>query len=268
MNQADGPVRDDVRRRAALADDPVDAGVGRSCWRHRPTELNSRIIASSAFLPFHGSDDGVRLEAVEDDVDVLRRERVALDVAAVARVVQQRGVEALEQAVVDHDLLAAAPLLGRRAEEHDLAGQLVGDRRQRDRRADPRRGHRVVAAAVAEPGQRVVLGEDPDPRAVARRVRRERRPRTAVARLPAGCSTAKPWRASASATQAAAWCSSKAGSGFGVDPVRQVEDLVAGGLDGRGERAPSSRRTARRAGGGQRARILPVGSGATARRQA
>ena len=40
------------------------------------------------------------------------------------------------------------------------------------------------------------------------------RPRTAVARLPAGCSTAYPWRATASATQAAARTSSKAGSGF------------------------------------------------------
>ena len=37
----------------------------------------------------------------------------ALDVVPVARVVQQRRVEAVEQAVVDHDLLAAAPLLGR-----------------------------------------------------------------------------------------------------------------------------------------------------------
>ena len=27
-----------------------------SCWRHRPTELNSRISASSAFRPIHGSD--------------------------------------------------------------------------------------------------------------------------------------------------------------------------------------------------------------------
>ena len=37
--------------------------------------------------------------------------------------------------------------------------------------------------------------------------------RTAVSRLPAGCSTTKPWRATASATQPAAWRSSKAGSG-------------------------------------------------------
>ena len=110
---------------------------------------------------------GMRLEARVDDVDVLRRERVALDVVAIARVVQQRGVEALEQAVVDHDLLAAPPFLGRRAQEDDLAGELIGERRQGDRRPDPRGGHRVVSAAVTEPGKRVVLGEDPDPRPIA-----------------------------------------------------------------------------------------------------
>ena len=71
--------------------------------------------------------------------------------------------------------LAAAPFLGRRAEEHDLAGELVGDRRQRDRRADARRGHRVVAAAVAESRQGVVLGEDPDPRAAPTASAAERR---------------------------------------------------------------------------------------------
>ena len=29
---------------------------GRSCWRHSPTELNSRTIASSALRPIHGSE--------------------------------------------------------------------------------------------------------------------------------------------------------------------------------------------------------------------
>ena len=118
----------------------------------------------------------VRLEAGEDDLDVLRRERVALDVAAVARVVQEGGVEAVEQPVIDHDLLAAPPLLGRRAEEDDLAGQLVGDRREGDGGADAGGGHRVVAAAVAQPGQGVVLGEDPDARPVAAPAAAPRRP--------------------------------------------------------------------------------------------
>ena len=142
----------------------------------------------------------------------------------------------VEQAVVDHDLLAAAPLLGRRAEEDDLAGQLVGDRGQGDRRADARGGHRVVAAAVAQTGQRVVLGEDPDPRAVARRARRagsaadrggeaagrmlDRRSRGARSDL------GDPGRGLVLLER---------GLRVGVDPVRQLEDLVAGGLDGRGE---------------------------------
>ena len=35
---------------------PWTRASGRSCCRHSPTELNSRIIASSALWPFHGSD--------------------------------------------------------------------------------------------------------------------------------------------------------------------------------------------------------------------
>ena len=36
---------------------PWTRAVGWSCWRHSPTEVNSRISASSAFLPRHGSDE-------------------------------------------------------------------------------------------------------------------------------------------------------------------------------------------------------------------
>ena len=39
-----------------------------------------------------------------------------------------RGVDPVEQAVVDHDLLAAPPFLRGCPEEHDLARQLLGDR--------------------------------------------------------------------------------------------------------------------------------------------
>src|SRR6185437_14966799 len=49
--------------------------------------------------------------------------------------------------------------------EDDLAGKLVGERRKRDRRPDAAGRHRVVPAAVTQSGERVVLREDPDPRA-------------------------------------------------------------------------------------------------------
>ena len=156
----------------------------------------------------------VGLQPAEDDVDVLRGERMALDVGAVARVVHERGVDAGEQAVLDHDRLAAAVLLGRRAEEHDLARELVGDGRQGDRRPDPGRRHRVVPAAVAKARQGVVLGEDPDPRSVRARARPPWSRGWPSPADPAGCSTANPWSRSASATQVAAWTSSNAGSGL------------------------------------------------------
>ena len=167
----------------------MDADVGRELLPPQPDraeQQDHRVEGVPAPPRIRGR---VGLQPVEHDLDVLRRERERADVAAVAGVEEQRRVDALEQAVLDHELLAAAPLLGRRAEEHDLARDLVGQRGQADRRADAARGHRVVAAAVAEPGQRVVLGEDA--RSAARRRRRPPRrvARIAVASGPAGCST-------------------------------------------------------------------------------
>ena len=143
---------------------PWTRASGRSCWRHSPTELNSRIERVERVATHPRLRGGVRLAAVERDVDVLAGEQLALDAGHVRRVEEERRVEPGEQAVADHDPLARATLLGRRAEEHDLAGQLGSQRGERDRGTDPRGGHRVVAAAVAEPGQRVVLRQDADPR--------------------------------------------------------------------------------------------------------
>ena len=215
---------------------PWTRAVGSSCWRHRPTDANSRIIASSAFLPFHGSDAACACSPVNDDLDVLRRERPAVDVVAVARVVQQGGVEALEQAVLDHDLLAAPPLLGRAC---------------RGRRSRPGSSSAMAARAIAaptpdaaivlwpqpwpRPGQRVVLGEDADPRAVAAAAAALTRPdgrREAAGRVLA---PSNPWRASDLGDPGRRLVLLEGRLRVGVDPVRQVEDLVAGRLDGRGE---------------------------------
>ena len=67
---------------------------------------------------------------------------------AVARMEEQRGVQALEQAVVDHDLLAAPTLLGGRAEEHDLTRKVIGNSRQGQSGAHAGGRHRVVATAM------------------------------------------------------------------------------------------------------------------------
>ena len=115
---------------------PWTRASGRSCWRHSPTELNSRIIASSAFRPSQGSEAAWAWQAVERDLDVLAGEQAAGHVGHVRGVEEERRVEAVEQAVVDHQLLARAALLGRRAEEDDLAGQL---RRRSPRGRSPHR---------------------------------------------------------------------------------------------------------------------------------
>ena len=209
---------------------PWTRALGLSCCRHRPTELNNSDhgVEGVPSLPRIGGRVG--LQPAEDHLDVFGRERVALDVVPVARVVQEGGIDAGEQAVVDHDLLAAPPFLGRRAEEHDLAREVLGDRGQGDRRTDTRRRHRVVAAAVAETRQGVVLGEDPDARAVAATTG-ERRPdrRRQAARRVLDLEPVFPQDLGDPGGRLVLLeCRLR----VGVDAVREVDDLVAGGLHG------------------------------------
>ena len=179
---------------------------------------------------------GVRLEAVEDDVDVLRRERLRLDVAAIARVEQQRGVDALRTGRPRSSTACRSPAPPPASRgTRSRPGSSSAIEASAIAAPDAGRGHRVVAAAVAEPGQRVVLGEDPDPRAPRRRARPRRVARIAVSSRPAGCSTSNPCARRISAIQPAAWRSSKAGSGLAWIRCDSVDDLVARGLDGGGE---------------------------------
>ena len=148
--------------------------------------------------------------------------------------VEERGIETVEQAVADHDPLAGAALLGRCPEEHDLAGQLVRDRGQGDRRADPGRGHRVVAAAMAETGQGVVLGEDADPRSLPAQPAGEDGP---DGRLEAagGVLDDEAVAGDRLGHPAGGLALLEGRLGIGVDPVGQLEDLGPVRLDGRGD---------------------------------
>ena len=156
----------------------------------------------------------MRLQAGVRHLRIDGREELQLDLRPVRGVDHHRGVDALEQAIVDHDLLAGEILLRGRAYEHDLAAPLIAGRGQGDRGADPGRGDQVVAAAVAQAAERVVFREDRDGRRVflSRLLSRESA-RIAVSRLPAGRSTAYPCRASVSATRADDSRSSNPGSG-------------------------------------------------------
>ena len=74
----------------------------------------------------------------------------------------------VERALARHQLLAAAALLGGRAEHAHAPGQPRAERREREPRADARGRDQVVAAGVADLGQRVVLGEHARRRARSR----------------------------------------------------------------------------------------------------
>ena len=73
-----------------------------------------------------------------------------------------RGVDIVEEAALDEADLAAAALLGRRAQQRQLEAQLIGQRRQRQRSTQAGGADDVVAAGMADAGQRVVLGADGD----------------------------------------------------------------------------------------------------------
>ena len=73
-----------------------------------------------------------------------------------------RHVDAVEGAPLEQQDLAAAALLGRGADDPHGHAEVVGHGGQGQARADGGRGDHVVAAGVADPGQRVVLGADGD----------------------------------------------------------------------------------------------------------
>jgi metal-dependent amidase/aminoacylase/carboxypeptidase family protein len=67
-----------------------------------------------------------------------------------------------DKAALEHQYLAAAAFFGGCAEDLDRDAELVGQRRERETRADRGRGDHVVTAGVADAGERVVLGADAD----------------------------------------------------------------------------------------------------------
>ena len=73
-----------------------------------------------------------------------------------------RQVEPVEDAVLQHDDLAASPLFGRGPQYPNGDPGLVGDTSQTDTGADAGGGDDVVPAGVADPRERIEFGTDPD----------------------------------------------------------------------------------------------------------
>ena len=212
MNRADGARRDDVGRRTAVRDDAVDPGPGAELLAPQPDGVNRPIIASRAFRPSHGS------EAAWDcrPVKVTSTSSLASRITRVC--VRSLGWNSnaasmpSKTPVLEHHLLARPELLRGRAQEHDPPPELRRDRGQRDGGADAAGRHEVVAAAMSQARQGVVLGEHTDGRPIRpqaagqRAAHRGRQAADApLHQVPVG--------AIASATSAAARCSSKAVSG-------------------------------------------------------
>ena len=210
---------------------PWTRAVGRSCWRQSPTELNSRIIASSALRPFHGSDEACACRpwnttSTSSDASGqlstwLRSQGWYISAAS-------------RPSISPSSIMICLPLPRSSAgvpRKTISPGSSSAIEASAIAAPDARGGHGVVAAAVPEPGQRVVLGEDPDPRAVA-----------AAPAAPDGADRGgqaagreldlEPVPGEDLRDRRGRVVLLERRLGVGVDPVRELEDLVAGGVDG------------------------------------
>ncbi len=166
---------DDVRRAATVGDDAVDADIRPQLLAQQPDgveHLDDGVERVDA-LVWRGSGVGRLAEELERQ-PVGDECRVERHVVLGAGVDHDRGVDIVEVALLDQrDLTAGvrhSRLLGRAAEDDDAAGKLVGQRAERDPSADRGSGDDVMSAAMANLGQRVVLGEDRHRRLVHRSI--------------------------------------------------------------------------------------------------
>ena len=184
-----------------------------SCWRQSPTETNRAIIASRALRPPTGSDAAWDCEPRERDV-------TSSDASgSISTWLRSHGWYS-----------SAASRPSNRPSRSMISLPLPRSSAGVPRNTtSPAQASRIAASAIAAPTPEaaIVLWPQPWPRPGSASYSARMpirgpsaprppvsRPRTAVARLPAGCSTAYPWPATPRRTQAAARTSSKAGSGL------------------------------------------------------
>ena len=171
----DGAGGHDVRLLPRLEEHAVDALVGQGVLpegrdvqvaEHRGVEGVATEVGEGGRvggLPRVGGDellDGDHLHAGE---------------VVAGRVDHQRGVDAVEGTLAGHQDLAAATLLGGRAEHHHSSTRLGCHRGRGQAGAETGGGDDVVPARVAEAGQGVVLEQHGDGGARLAGPRRERR---------------------------------------------------------------------------------------------
>ena len=155
---------DDIRRFPAIGDHAVDAGGAADVLPERVDGVvgdDHRFERIDAALRLRR---GVRLAPVVLDAQLGAGERPGDDAVARTGMRHDRGVEAVERALADHRNLAAVDLFGGRADDVHAALQIIDHGADAGARARRRRGDDVVAAAVADAGERIVLGKDGDRR--------------------------------------------------------------------------------------------------------
>src|SRR5262249_19133396 len=165
VEQRRGELRNDVGGGAAARDDAVDARLGTDLLpQHADVveRLNHRVERVDA-LPRVGRR--VRGLARELEAGAHDAEQILVHDPAIEAVDHHRGVHVLEDAAPDELDLAAAALLGGRADDLDATlRQPVPDGGERRARAGAGGGDDVVAARVTDAGQSVVLAENRDRR--------------------------------------------------------------------------------------------------------
>ena len=88
------------------------------------------VIASPALTPCHGAADAWAAPTGEGHVEVGDREAGGLEPLVGPRVDHHRRMDVVEDALLEHDHLAAAALFGRRAEHRHRDPELVGHLRR------------------------------------------------------------------------------------------------------------------------------------------
>ena len=152
----------DVRRVAAVRDDAVNL-VERAQMLAQQTDrdLGDRERVGRVHAQLR-SDRRVRLPARVLHADVRDRADARVEVFHRRRMHHQRRVHSVEGAAVEHQDLAAATFLGRRADHRQRDAELVGERREREPGSYRGGGDDVVSARVTDHRKRVVLGADRD----------------------------------------------------------------------------------------------------------
>ena len=211
--------RDDVRCLATGLDDAVHAvagGQGLAQQGHRDLGDDHRVRSINAALRKRArvsGPTGVR------DLERLCGEDFGQKQVGRPRMDHQRAVDVVEDALLDHDDLAAAALLCRRADHADRDVERFGNGREGD--PGPDRGGRddVVAAGMANFGQRVVLGDDRDVQRPGSVRAHERRLEIRDVALDAETGLLEPLDEPAAGHRFL-----EVELGIGLDPVRQADE--------------------------------------------